>query len=206
MLKILGRLNSINVQKVMICVEDLGLDHERSDVGGPFGGNDTPEYLALNPNGRVPTIEDDGFALWESNAIVRYLARKHDLGGICPADPHKNADADRWMDWQATMLTPAMHPAFWGLIRTPAEERDAAAIEGSCQATVANIMILEAHLAGQDYVTGDTYTMGDIPVAAAVHRWFNLPIERPAVPNVQAWYERIMQRPGASKVLTSPIT
>jgi glutathione S-transferase len=206
MLKIWGRVNSINVQKVLICVEDLGLAYDRSDVGGAFGGNDTADYLAMNPNGRVPTIEDDGFVLWESNAIVRYLSRKHDLGEICPADPIQNADADRWMDWQATMLTPAMHQAFWGLIRTAPEDQDAAVIEASRKASVANVQILDTQLAGRSYVTGDSYTIGDIPVAAAVHRWFNLPIERPAVPNVQAWYERIMQRPSASKILTSPIT
>ena len=206
MMKIWGRVNSINVQKVLMCVEDLGLDYDRGDVGGAFGGNDTSDYLAMNPNGRVPTINDDGFVLWESNAIVRYLAQKHGRGGLCPNDAQKLADADRWMDWQATMLTPAMHQAFWGLIRTAPEDQDAAAIEQSRKASAANVAILDAHLAGRRFVTGETFTIGDIPVGAAVHRWLNLPLDRPAAPNVQAWYERVMQRPGASKILTSPIT
>ena len=206
MLKIWGRINSINVQKVALCAEDLGLDYERSDVGGAFGGNDTPEYLAMNPNGRVPTIDDDGLVLWESNAIVRYLALKHGRGGLCPDDPARHADADRWMDWQATMLTPAMHPVFWGLVRTEPEARDEAAIAQSAKAATACVALLDAHLAGRSFVTGETFTMGDIPVGAAVHRWLHLPMDRPAAANVEAWYQRVMQRPGASKILTAPIT
>ena len=124
MLKIWGRLSSVNVQKVVWCADELGLRYERRDVGGTFGGNDTPEYLAMNPNGLVPVIEDDGFLLYESNAIVRYLAAKAaGPGALWPSDARHRADVDRWMEWQSTGYTPAMWGAFWMLVRTPAEKR-----------------------------------------------------------------------------------
>lgn len=206
MLKLLGRANSINVQKVVWCVLELGIPFERKDIGGAFGGNDTPEYLALNPNGRVPTIIDGDVVLWESNAIVRYLSAKHGEGTLSPRDVAKRADADRWMDWQTTTLTPATHPAFWGLIRTPEEKRDMAAIAKSIAESEAKMRILERVLADRAYITGDTFTMGDIPIGCAAHRWLHLPIERPSLPAVQRWYERLMQRSPAQTVLTAPLT
>src|SRR5687768_11490914 len=131
MLRIWGRISSVNVQKVVWCADELGLDYERLDVGGKFGGNDTPEYLAMNPNGLVPVIEEDGFILYESNAIVRYLAARDPRGMLWPAEARSRADVDRWMEWQSTGYTPAMWAAFWQLVRTPAEKRDAAAVEAS---------------------------------------------------------------------------
>src|SRR6202140_854311 len=133
MLTIWGRSNSVNVQKVLWCCEELPRGYERIDAGGPFGVVSTPRYLNLNPNGLVPTIEDDGFVLWESNAIVRYLAAKHASGSVWPSDPHERADADRWMDWQTTTLQPAMGPAFVHLVRFPPEKRDATAVDPSRQ-------------------------------------------------------------------------
>ena len=132
MLRILGRLSSINVQKVVWCADELGLAYERTDVGGSFGGNRTPDYLEMNPNGLVPVIrEDDGFVLYESNAIVRYLAAKDERASLWPRDPRKRADVDRWMEWQSTSFTPAMRDAFWQLIRVTADKRNAAAVEAS---------------------------------------------------------------------------
>src|SRR6185295_9799295 len=154
MLKIWGRVSSINVQKVVWCAEELGLAYERVDVGGKFGGNDKPEYLAMNPNGLVPVIDDDGFILYESNAIVRYLAAKGS-GSLWPADPRHRADADRWMEWQSTAFTPAMWGAFWQLIRTPAEKRSADTIEASRAKTEKLAAILDAHLASRRNLTGD---------------------------------------------------
>lgn len=119
MLKIWGRANSINVQKVLWCCDELSLEYERIDAGGPFGRTQNPDYLAMNPNGLIPTISDDGFTLWESNAIVRYLAAKHGVGGLCPEDLRERADADRWMDWQLGTLWVALRPVFIGLVRTP---------------------------------------------------------------------------------------
>src|SRR5690606_18729823 len=124
-----GRKTSSNVQKVLWVCGEIGLPFERENLGGPFGGNDTPEYRALNPNGRVPTIVDDGFVLWESNSCTRYLAAKHAPGTLYPDDLRVRANGERWMDWQLTIVSPAMVPVFWGLVRTPAEKRDNAAIE-----------------------------------------------------------------------------
>ena len=206
MIKLLGRANSINVQKAHWCLEELGVPYTRTDIGGAFGGNNTPEYLAKNPNGRVPTLEDDGFTLWESNVIVRYLSAKHSAGKLWPTDARVRAEADRWMDWQQTMVGPAITPVFWQLIRTPADQRDQAAIDKSKADSVTVFTMLDAHLKGRAHVAGDPFTMGDIPVGCAAHRWLNLPIERPRLANLQAWYDRIKVRPAATKVLTLPIT
>jgi glutathione S-transferase len=206
MLKLLGRANSINVQKAHWCIEEIGLPYERVDIGGQFGGNDKPDYLAMNPNGRVPTLIDDGFVLWESNVIVRYLAAKHSAGTLWPTDLRVRADADRWMDWQQTVASPAMFAVFWGLIRTAPEKRDAAAIKKSTEESEKAMRLLDNALAGKAYVAGDAFTMGDIPVGCATHRWLNLPIERPKLANLERWYQSIAQRPAAKKILTSPIT
>jgi glutathione S-transferase len=171
MLTLWGRTNSINVQKVHWCLEELALPYRRIDAGREFGVVDTPEYRRLNPNALVPTIEDDGFVLWESNAIVRYLAAKHAGGGLWPADPRTRADADRWMDWQATTFTPATGPAFHGLIRTAPEKRDTSAIAQSIAKAEPMAALLDAHLAGRRFVAGDAFTAGDIAVGAAAHRW-----------------------------------
>jgi glutathione S-transferase len=195
MLKIWGRLNSSNVQKVLWCCGELGLDYERIDAGLQFGVNNTPEYRALNPNGLVPTINEDGFVLWESHTIVRYLSRKHGLGTLCPADPRVCADADRWMDWMGATLWPALQPAFWNLIRVELARRDNALVN-DCLAKATIVMArLEAHLAGRRYVTGDAFTMGDIPLGVAVQRWLNLPFDRAPQPNVEAYYRQLQTRP-----------
>jgi glutathione S-transferase len=205
-LKLWGRLNSINVQKVVWCLEELGLPYERVDAGGPFGVVDTPEYRRLNPNGLVPVIEEDGFTLWESNAVVRYLAAKHDAGGLWPADLRIRADADRWMDWQTTAFGPAMGPAFHGLIRTAPEKRDAAAIAAAVAKAEPMAALLDAHLADRAYVAGDAFSMGDIAAGAAAHRWLNLPIAREPRPHLERWHRRLQERPAAAKVLVAPIT
>jgi glutathione S-transferase len=195
MLKIWGRLNSSNVQKVLWCCGELGLDYERINAGLQFGVNNTPEYRALNPNGLVPTIDEDGFVLWESHVIVRYLARKHSLGTLCPADPRACADADRWMDWMGATLWPALQPAFWNLIRVEPAKRDNTLVT-DCLAKAGIVMArLETHLAGRRYVTGDTFTMGDIPLGVAVQRWLNLPFDRAPQPNVEAYYRQLQTRP-----------
>lgn len=207
MLKVWGRTNSINVQKAMWTVGELKLMHERIDAGGAFGRNNEPDYLAKNPNGLVPTIDDDGFILWESNTIVRYLAAKHGSGTLWPTDPAKRADSEKWMDWMMTVWNPAVFPAFWGLVRTPPEQRDAKAIEASRVKTIAALKIFEAALAGKDYVGGPVLTIGDIPMGCAVHRWFSLPIERPKLANLEAYYARLKQRPAyVAHVAGIPLT
>ena len=205
MLKIWGRLNSINVQKAMFCVEELGLPHERFDAGMEFGVTKTPEYMAMNPNSRVPTIDDDGFVLWESNVIVRYLAAKHSPGVLWPVDPRARADIDRWMDWQQTTHNPPLTTLFWGLVRAkgtrPPEE-----IESARQIMADLMAMLEARLADREYIGGAAFTMADCVMGPAMHRWRNVPFERGHWPNVERYYQTIMQRPAAKKLLTLPLT
>lgn len=207
MLKVYGRANSINVMKVMWIVGDLKIPHTREDVGGAFGKTKESWYLEINPNSLVPTIDDDGFTLYESNAIVRYLAAKHAAGSLWPSDAKQRADIDRWMDWQLTTLGPAMREVFWGLVRTPPEKRDAKLIEDSRQKSFAALQILDKHLADKEFVGGKAFTMGDIPAGVFVSRWFKLPIERPRLAKVEAYHARLKQRPGfAAHVDAIPLT
>jgi glutathione S-transferase len=205
-LRIWGRSNSINVQKVLWCCEELDIRYQRVDVGGPFGGNKEPEYLRLNPNGLVPTISDGGFVLWESNVIVRYLAARHGMGTLCPENLAERADADRWMDWQMGTLWVNFRPAFVGLIRTPPEKRDRAHIATAISKTIGNLAMLDAHLAARDYVTGPAFTMADIPLGVTAYRWFNLEIERPPMPNLEAWYERLCARSPYKATVMLPLS
>ena len=196
MIKIWGRNTSANVQKVMWAIGEIGLPHQRIDIGGPFGGNREPAYLAKNPNGLVPTLEEeDGFVLWESNAIVRYLAAKHRAGVLEPADPHARARASAWMDWQLSVAAPAISDAFMGLVRTPPEKRNHAAIEESKKRTTAAMTILDGELANGPYVGGEAFTYGDIPVAVMAYRYRALVPERPTLPHLERWYAAIAARP-----------
>ncbi len=196
MIKIWGRNTSSNVQKAMWAVGELGLAHTRIDVGGAFGKNKEPAYLAMNPNGLVPTLEEaDGFMLWESNSIVRYLAGKHDKNGVLePKDAHQRARASQWMDWQLSVVGPAIHGAFWGLIRTPAEKRDLAAIKASQEKTTAAMRIMDAQLAKTKFLAGDAFSYGDIPVGVMCYRYRQLVPDRPATPSLDRWYETIAKR------------
>jgi glutathione S-transferase len=196
MIKIWGRNTSSNVQKVMWAVAEIGLPHERIDVGGPFGGNREPAYLAMNPNGLVPTLEEeDGFLLWESNTIVRYLAAKHRADALEPFDLKKRGRAQAWMDWQLSVLGPAITPGFIGLIRTPPEKRNYTMIEESKKKTTAAIALLDAELANNAYVAGEAFSYGDIPVAVMANRYRQLVPERPPLPHFERWYAAISARP-----------
>jgi len=206
MLKIWGRITSINVQKVVWCADELGLAYERIDVGGAFGGTKTPEYLAMNPNSYVPTIEEDGFVLYESNAIVRYLAARDPAAKIWPADLRARADADRWMEWQSNTFSPAMRDAFWQLIRTPEAERDAAAIERSRQAAERLAVILDGQLARNEYLTPNGFTAADVVVGCAAHRWLLLPVERPRLANLERWYGLVKSRPASRQVTSQKLS
>jgi glutathione S-transferase len=206
MLRIWGRTNSINVQKVMWAVGELGRPHERIDVGGAFGGLDGAEYRALNANGRIPTIEDDGVVVWESNACVRYLAARYSAGSLWPEDPVARAAADMWMDWQQTTLLTDMTTVFWGLVRTPEAERDHAAIEAAAGRLGGLWRRLDNHLAGRRYVAGDHFTMGDIPVGATCYRYYQLAIERPKLAAIEAWYGRLQEREPYRTHVMLPLT
>ena len=196
MIKIWGRNTSSNVQKAMWAVGELGLEHTRIDVGGAFGKNKEPAYLAMNPNGLVPVLEeDDGFTLWESNSIVRYLAGKHDKAGTLePKDAKQRAKASQWMDWQLSVLGPAITPVFWGLIRTPAEKRDMAAIKAGQEKTVTAMQMLDGQLGKTKFVAGDAFSYGDIPVGVMCYRYVQLVPDRPATPNLDRWYAAISSR------------
>jgi len=195
-IKIWGRNTSSNVQKVMWAVGEIGLPHERIDIGGPFGGNREAAYLAMNPNGLVPTLEEeDGFLLWESNSIVRYLAAKHRAAMLEPADLRTRGRASAWMDWQLSVLGPAIFQAFWGLIRTPPEKRNHAAIEESKKRTTEAVALLEAQLGKSAFLAGDAFSYGDIPPAVMANRYRQLVPERPAFPNFERWYAAIAARP-----------
>ncbi|MET3179698.1 UNVERIFIED_ORG: glutathione S-transferase [Variovorax guangxiensis] len=208
MLNIWGRISSINVRKVVWCAQELGLDFQRTEAGGKFGVVQTPEYLALNPNAMVPTIDDgegvERVTLWESNVIVRYLCAKHSHGNLYPAELPARFDAERWMDWQQTTLNRASRDAFIQWVRTPPSERQPALSEASVRASEALFAMLDAHLARQPYMAGQRFTMADIPVGCETHRWFGLPgaeYRRPVWPNVERWYSELLSRPGTRGVL-----
>ena len=204
MLRIWGRLNSVNVKKAMWAVEELGLKYERIDAGMQFGVTKTPDYRRMNPNSLVPTIEDDGFVLWESHAIVRYLAAKHGAGTLWPTDLRQRADAERWMDWAFTFQN-AMRDVFWGLIRTPPEKRDLKAIEAGAKRSAELIQVPDRILENRPFLAGDSFTMGDIPLGCEVQRWMRVPIERPRAPNVEAWFERLRARPAFLRIVDVPL-
>lgn len=202
-LTIWGRHTSSNVQKLLWGCAEMGVSFERPDMAGKFGFTDN--YLAMNPNRVVPTIDDDGFILWESNACLRYLAEKYGRGGLWPEDPHVRADADRWMDWQTATFWPALRPVFHQMIRTPSEDQDAELIANGIAAAGEISAVLDAALADWPFVAGDTLTMGDIPIGGVIYRWYALDIDRPDRPNIRAWYERLQERPGFAEHIMIPL-
>lgn len=215
MLRVLGRSTAINVIKVLWCLEELGLEFRREDFGGPFGKIKEQPYLSLNPNGRVPTvIEDDGFVLWEGNSIIRYLTARHDFGGLYPEDLKQRQLADRWLDWFTGIGAPAMLPVFWTVIRLRPENNYAALPEGvdvlpplevALARLTHNMRVLDGELAKTPFLGGARLTMADFGVGVVAYRWFNLPIERPELPHLRAWYERLTQRPGYRKHVMIPL-
>jgi glutathione S-transferase len=207
MLKIWGRKNSSNVRKPLWAAEELGLAYEAIDAGGAFGVVDTPEYRAMNPNGRVPVIEDDGFVLWESNAIVRYLLARHAPDSAWyPADPQVRADADKWMDWTTSSFAGPFRTVFWGVLRTPADKQDWAAINAAIKECNELLSMADHALASQPYLSGQDIGMGDIPLGSFIYAWFEMPIERAPQPHLQAWYERLKQRPAYKKAVMTALT
>jgi glutathione S-transferase len=192
MLTIWGRLNSHNVKKVVWLTEEIGLDYVRHDVGGKFGMD--AAYLALNPNALIPTIDDDGLVLWESNAILRYLAARY-APHLWPDDLEQRAAADKWMDWQFAFAD-AQRDVFLMLVRKPVEEHDAAVIARGAETTARMMAMLEDVLAKQPWLTGENFGIADIPMGSYAHTWFTLAMPRPDMPHVKAWYDRLKTRPG----------
>ena len=205
MLKLWGRANSSNVKKVTWLCEEIALPYERIDAGLNFGVVNTPEYRKLNPNGLVPTIEDEGFVLWESNSIVRYLGAKHAAGTGCPTDLKVRADAERWMDWSSTTLAPAFIPVFLALVRTPAEKRNLQAIEDGKKKTVDVLGRLDGALAGRNFVIGEQFSMADIALGPVVYLVDKVFTDRPKFASFDAWYARVSARPAFKKVVALPV-
>ncbi len=206
MLKLWGRNNSVNVQKAIWCLEELNVPYERIDAGMQYGVVNEPPFRAMNPNGLVPVIEDGGAVIWESNAIVRYLAAKYGRGTLWAEDPAERAQSDKWMDWCATVYWPPMREVFWGLIRTPPEKRNPELIETSRKKAAEVLKILDAALSGKDYIAGKQLTIGDIPLGTISWRWFGIAdLERVPLPNVEAWFERLSQREAFKKSVLLPL-
>jgi glutathione S-transferase len=205
MLRILGRRTSSNVQKVLWVAGELGIPFEREDVGGSFGGNNTPDYLRLNPNGLVPTVIDGDLVLWESNSICRYLANRHGAAQLYPTAPGPRALVERWMDWQLSVVVPALVPLFITLIRTPEDKRDPAAIARLHEDAAAPFRILEAALDGRPYLEGDHLTLADIGVGIWTHRWFGLGYGE-ADSHLGAWYRRLGEHPAYREHVMIPLS
>jgi glutathione S-transferase len=206
MVRVYGRADSSNVQKVMWISAELGVEVERIDIGGKFGGNREPEYLRKNPNGLVPTLEDGDLILWESHAIVRYLCEKYGPGLWYPVDPARRGLANQWMDWALSTLNAPMMPIFLGLIRTPPEKRDIAGIEAARKKAADCFTLVEAQLADRPFLTGDTPTTAEIAIGPNVHRWHTLDIEIPDLPKVRAYYDRLAEIPAYREHMMLPLT
>jgi glutathione S-transferase len=183
------------VQKVTWALAELNLKHHHVEVGGKFGGLDTDEYGALNPNRKVPTLRDGDLVVWESHAIVRYLAAKYSARGFWQADPARRAVIDQWTDWTATTFQPAWINLFWLVVRTPVEQHDPVAIEKARNATNAALAIMEQRLGALPFLGGEQLSYADIAAGVAMYRWITMPIERPELPNVGAWFKRLTERP-----------
>lgn len=206
MLQVLGRPNSVNVQKVMWCLAELGQEVTRHDIGGAFGGNDQAEYLAQNPNGRIPTLIDGDFVLWESNAIVRYLCDQYGVGTWHPKGAQERGHANQWMDWYQTALHAPMTTLFWQLIRTDAAQQDAAAIKSARDECARFWAMLDQHLADKEYILGGDISMADIPLGCAAYRWHSMDFARPDLPHLHAWWTRLAARPAYQRHVMLPLT
>jgi len=206
MLRIWGRISSINVRKVVLCAQWLGLPFERVDAGHGFGIVDTPGYKAMNPNALVPTVEDGELRLWESNVIVRYLCARHAAGSLYPLPLEQRFDAERWMDWQQTTLNPAGRDAFLHLVRFAPGQRKPELAERSVAATEPLLRLLDAHLAQRPFVAGASFTMADIPIACEIHRWRGIPVPQLGLPHLDRWYDTIRTAPAARGVLDIALT
>ena len=195
MIEIWGRRNSSNVIPALWALAETGEAYRRHDVGGSFGGLRTPDYLALNPNGLVPTLVDDGFVVWESNAIIRYLAAKYCEGNLWDNDPARRSLADRWMEWAKSTGIPPTMRLFFSTVRTDSEKQNPAAVAKLTEIAAKSWQFLDAQLAERPFLAGDSLTMGDLPMGALVHRYFQLDVVRPDLPHVRAWYDRLSESP-----------
>jgi glutathione S-transferase len=192
------------VQKVVWLLEELGQPYAHIDAGGDFGGLDDPAYLAMNPHGRVPTLRDGDVVVWESEAILRYLAACYGAPAFWSADPAERAVVDQWLAWTAASLYRDWIDLFWLRVRTPLERQDAAEIERLRQRTAERFAFLDGQLAGRPYIAGDGLSLADIAAGMTLYRWYEMPVERPALPQLAAWYDRLRARPAYRKGICVP--
>jgi glutathione S-transferase len=207
-LTIWGRANSVNVQKVLWCLRELDLPYERIDAGMQFGKTNEPTYLAMNPNGRIPTLVDGDFVLWESNSVMRYLVLAYGKGSpIYPETPRKRAAVDRWLDWTLSTLQPVDRPVFWSLVRTPVEQRDMTAIQKDVDAESLVWRIVEEQLATRQFIEGDDFTIADIALGAFARRWLGVEgVSKPKLPHMERWFVQFASRPGFAQFVAPPMT
>ncbi|MFM0290517.1 glutathione S-transferase family protein [Paraburkholderia megapolitana] len=208
MITLWGRANSVNVQKLLWCCDELALPYERIDAGLQYGRNNEPDYLSMNPTGRVPTLVDGDFVLWESNSILRYLVMQYAPSSfLYPVEPRARASVDRWLDWSLSTLQPAERPVFWALVRTPAAERDTTKLAADLLSVGALWKLLDTHLQGRFFIEGEHCTLADIVLGSYAKRWFGPDgVERPLLPNLERWYSRLGTRTGFKKYVDLPLT
>jgi len=207
-LTIWGRRNSVNVQKVLWCLSELDLAYQRIDAGMAFGRNHEPDYLAMNPNGRVPTLVDGDFVLWESNSIMRYLVLNYGAGSpIYPEAPRRRAGVERWLDWTLSTLQPVERPVFWALVRTPVEQRDIAAIQRDADAAAAQWRIIDHQLQTRRFIEGETFTLADIAIGAYARRWLGVSgIHKPHFAHLERWFSELAVRAGFAQFVAPPLS
>jgi glutathione S-transferase len=207
-LKIWGRANSVNVQKVLWCLRELDLSYERIDAGMAFGKNREPEYLAMNPNGRVPTLVDGDFVLWESNSVMRYLVLAYGKGSpVYPEAPKRRAAVDRWLDWTLSTMQPVDRPVFWALVRTPVAERDMVAIQKDVDAEAVQWRIVDDQLRTRRFIEGDDFTLADIALGAYARRWLGVEgVSKPKLAHLDRWFAQFAVRPGFQRFIAPPMT
>tara|TARA_Y100001949_G_scaffold175526_1_gene185532 strand:+ start:2279 stop:2899 length:621 start_codon:yes stop_codon:yes gene_type:complete len=206
MLKLWGRTNSTNVKKALWCLEELNIEYARVDAGGVFGVVGEADYIAKNPNQLVPCLEDGELVLWESNAIVRYLAAQYGEGILWQVDPAQRAQADKWMDWVTSSLAAPFRTVFWNMVRTAPEQRDMPAVHAATAECGKLLAIADRTLSDQPYLSGASFAMGDIPLGCFAYAWFEMPIERSDLPHLRAWYERLQQRRAYQTAVVTPLT
>ena len=207
-LTIWGRANSVNVQKVLWCLTELALPYERIDAGMSYGRTREADYLAMNPNARIPTLVEGDFVLWESNSIMRYLCMAHGPNSpIYPKAPKIRASVDRWLDWTLSTLQPVDRPVFWALVRTPPAERDMDKIQKDADIAAEVWAIADRQLSTRPFVDGDGFTLADIAIGAYARRWLGVEgITRPAQPHLARWLADLGKRRGFAQFVAPPMS
>lgn len=206
-LTVWGRRDAFNVQKVMWLVGELNLSHHHISIGGRFGGLNTPQFLAMNPHGHIPVISDNGNVVWESHSILRYLAARYGRDRFWSNSEVARLHIDPWMDWQQTALQPDfLTGVFWGYYRTPEKDRDWLAINASIERCNQHFILLDSILKDQYFLVGNSISLADITVGTTLYRYFEININKPIIKHVDAWYQRLRDRPAYEKHVMIPFS